>query len=261
MLAILVALVVAYWKFQPRDNGPSRAADLVYCLAPAHRAGLVDAAVSLGFADLGSTQAAMHVGKSVIPVGAWQTKDGADFQRACAAYAAPAFAAGGSSAGDSGLGGILAVLIPLAAGSLLTLAADVFKQGSDRHWEQIEALRDSWAAFRGVVEAYAKARRRSPDAAPAQAEIDALRRDLMTRLRRAQSRNRKSPTIAVLKTRLTKELGAALAEGWAAGDSQEKFDQRRERADEITKALEDYDSCLQRIAEKLERGVWRSSTL
>lgn len=256
-LLILAVFILAYWIFQPSNDSAVSDADLVYCLAPAHQAGLVNAAVTLGLVGAGSSPAAVRVAKSVIPVGTWQARNSADFQRACDAYAAPALASGGSPAGGGGLGGVLNVLLPVAVGSLLTLTTDEIKQKSGQRRDQAEALRESWSAFRGVIETYVKERQRlPPDGVPAQSEIDALRRDLATKLRRIHSQYTSLPAVGGLRDQLTKELGAGIAAGWATGDSEEMIRRRGERADAVKGTLNAYDSSLRKAARELERGIW-----
>ena len=258
-LLILGLFALVDWLSQSTTDSLAHDADVVYCLAPAHQAGLVNAAVSLGLAGTRSSPSAMRVSRSAISLDTWRSRDDADFERACDAYAAPAFTSAGSADQGSGIGALLNVLLPVAAGALFALAIDEIKQGSDRRWAQADALRESWSAFRGMLETYVKERQQlPPDGVPAQSEIDALRRDLITRLRAIHSQHRKSRTVAWLKSQLAAELGTSITTGWAAGESQDMFRKRRERAAEITGTLENFDSLLQKVAEKLERRIWLS---
>jgi hypothetical protein len=261
-LLVLVVIVLADWLFQTSSESATPHADLVYCLAPAHQAGLVDAAVSLGFVGGGSTPAAMRVADSAITLGTWRARDDADFQQACDAYAAPSVGSAGSSPESGPIGSLFNILLPVAVGALLAFAFDEFKQGSDRRWAQADALRDSWAAFRGVIETYLTERQRMPpDGVPAQSDIDAHRRDLADKLRTIQSQYRRSPALATLKGELSGELGDGIGTGWVPGITQDDFTDRKGRADGLTKKLNDFDSSLQRVAGKLERGIWLSSRL
>lgn len=267
-LLILVVLVAVDWLFQSSSTQASRdAADLVYCMAPAHQSGLVNSAESLNLVDSGSSPSAIHVSGSVMPLAEWRSEDDADFQRACQAYATPAFASGGSSGG--GTGGLLGILLSATAGALLTLTIDELKQGSDRRWAQADGLRESWSAFRGALEAYAEERRK-PDLLP-EGDIGGLRRDLVTRLRAIQSQHRRSPTVASLKGQLTTQpaepgkpgepgrlSGSGIAAGWAKGISDDAFGERRERARQIVGYLDEFDSSLQMVAGKLEHRIWLS---
>jgi len=261
-LLVLVVIVLADWLFQASSENATPDASLVYCLAPAHRAGLVDAAVSLGFVGVGSTPAAVRVANSAITLDTWRARDDADFQRACDAYAPPSVGSAGSSAESGPIGGLFNILLPVAVGALLAFAFDEFKQGSDRRWAQADALRDSWAAFRGVIETYLADRQKlRPDGVPAQSDIDARRRDLTGQLRAIQSQYRRSPTLATLKSELLGELGDGISTGWVPGITPEDFTERKGRADVLTKALNDFESSVQRVAGELERGIWLPSRL
>jgi hypothetical protein len=259
-LLILVVFIVADWLFQSANDQASRDVDLVYCLAPAHQGGLVNSAASLGLIDPGSTPSAIRVSGSVLPLTAWRSRDGGDFQRACDAYAAPAARSGDSSGQGGGVGGVLGILLPVAAGALLTLAADEFKQGSNRRWAQADALRDSWSAFRGIMDAYLRERRKAESGElPSERDIDDLRRDLVTRLRVIKSQHRRSPTVGRLKRQLTIELGGpGVAARWTEGADPVAFGKRKERAAEIAGHLDEFESSLEEVAGKLERRIWLS---
>ncbi|MBO0819549.1 MAG: hypothetical protein J2P26_01725, partial [Nocardiopsaceae bacterium] len=103
-LLILVVFIAVDWLFQSSSGQASRDADLVYCLSPAHQSGLVNSAASLGLVEPGSSPSAIRVSGPDMSLAAWRSKDDADFQRACDAYAAPALESGGSSGSGSGSG-------------------------------------------------------------------------------------------------------------------------------------------------------------
>jgi hypothetical protein len=261
-LLVLVVIVLADWLFQTSTGAPSPDADLVYCLAPAHQAGLVDAAVSLGSVGGGSTPAAVRVSNSAITLGTWRARDDADFQRACDAYAAPSVKSAGLSAESGTIGSLFNILLPVAVGALLAFAFGEFKQGSDRRWAQADALGDSWAAFRGMTETYLADRQKlRPDGVPAQSDIDARRRDLADQLRTIQSQYRRSPALATLRGKLSGELGDRIGTGWVPGETTVEFTRRKERADELTNTLNGFESSLERVAGRLKRGIWRPSRL
>lgn len=258
-LLILAVLVVVSWKVQSSSDQDSRDANTAYCLAPGHEEGLVNSAASLGLVGSGSSPSAIRLSHSVIPLTLWRSKDGDAFQRACDADAAPAVRAGGPSGQGGGPGALLTVLLPAVAGALLTLTINEITQGSDRRWVQADALRESWNAFRGTVEAYvAKKPELNPGTLPTPEEIARLRRDLETKLRVIQSQHRKSPTVAGLRGQLTAELGTGVTEGWAAGATEDAFQKRRDQATAITGQLDNFDSSLQKVAGKLEHRIWLS---
>jgi hypothetical protein len=259
-LLVLAVIVLADWRFQTSSENTASNADLVYCLAPDHHVGLVDAAESLGFASGGSTPAAMHVPGSTITLSTWRADDDAKFNQACAAYAASSVESADSADSTDGggpIGSLFNILLPVAVGALLAFAFDEFKQGSDRRWEQADALRDSWAAYRALVETYLAKRQEWPVAGlPAQGDIDARRGDLADKLRTIQSQYRRSRTLATLKRDLSGALGDGIDTGWASGSTTVNFTERKSRADALTGTLDNFDSSLQRVAVKLSRGIW-----
>jgi hypothetical protein len=264
-LLILAVFVLADWLFQPGPDTTMQDADLVYCLAPEHQAGLVGAAESLGLAGPGSTPAGVRVAGHPVSLGTWRARNGGDFQRACDAYAAPAFPAGGSPApasGSSVIGSLLNILLPVAAGAMLALAIDEIKQGASRRWAQADELRAAWGAFRGLIDTYAEGRKKLPSGTlPEKSAIDALRRDLDTMLLTIHSQHRRSPTVKRLRDQLRQQLGDGIAAGWAGGDDPGAPAERAKRAKGIKSELQDFDSSLQAMAGKLERRIWLSSKL
>lgn len=264
-LLIFGVFVLLYFLFQPGPDTITQDADLVYCLAPGHQAGLVDAAESLGVVDAGSTPAAVRVAGRPVSLGTWQHRDATDFQEACGAYAAPAVQSGGSAdagSASSVIDNLLNILLPVAAGALLTVSIDEFKQGSDRRWAQADELRAAWTAFRGIVDKYVEARRPVPPGTlPEKSEIDALRRALDAKLLTVHSQHRNSPTVKWLRDQLGQEFGDGIAAGWPGGNGAQVPMERAQRADAIRDKLSQFDSSLEVVAGKLERRIWLSSRL
>ena len=127
-LLILAVFALADWLSQPGPDTTMQDADLVYCMIPGHQAGLVAAAVSLDLADPGSTPAAVRVAGHRVSFSTWRAKNSGDFQRACAAYAVPAFSAKGSPAPASDrsvIASLLNLLLPVAAGAMLAIESNV----------------------------------------------------------------------------------------------------------------------------------------
>jgi hypothetical protein len=261
-LLLLIALVAVDWGFQEAGRGGSADASVVYCLLPAHRESLVSAAVSLRLARPGSTAEQVRVGGRHLTLAAWRDADDAGFRRACDALAAasqPAPAAGAST----GTGAILAVLVPVIAGALLTLAADDFRQASDRRWTLADELRSDWREFYAAVLAYAQRREKAASGGiPAPAAVDERRRFLSATLRKIHVHRRRSPTIRNLQDTLASgSLGPAIAEGWAAGDTLDSATERRNRTDQIRGDLSNALAAVEKIASALERRIWLSSRL
>jgi hypothetical protein len=257
-LLLLAALVLIDWRFEASGGTASRDADIVYCLAPGHLDGLVAATVSLGLASPGSTPAAIQAGGRSMPLGTWRTADGADFERACDAYATVGLPSSAPAAPSTGIQDILTILLPVVAGALLTMAADDFKQASDRRWAQADELRADWQVFQASVLSYIESRKRVlSDGIPSSNEVDTARRALVATLRKIHSQHRKSPTIRILQNQLAADLGPFIADGWDSGDAVGIGN----RAKQIVDCLGTFGSSLNDLAGGLERRVWLSSRL
>jgi hypothetical protein len=252
-LLLLFFLAAAEWGFRASDGTASRDANLVYCLAPAHLDGLVNAAVSLGLAGVGSDPAAMHVRKQNLPLTQWRAAHKADFDRACDAYATSSNPAPAAAAPGAGVQSVLDILLPVIAGALLTVAADDIKRMADRRWAEAVELRAAWAAFRAAVQAYLKERAKPlTRGLPPTTELDVRRGDLKAVLLKIRFQHRKSPTIEGLQDKLIDDLGQPITEGW---------DGKESRAKQITDCLGTYGTSLEKVAGILERRIWLSRKL
>lgn len=257
-LLLLAALVLVDWRFEASGGGASQDADTVYCLAPGHLGGLVTAAVNLGLAGSGSSPVAIYAGGRNMPLATWRAADGADFQRACDAYAAAGMTTTAPAGPDTGAQDILTVLLPVIAGALLTMAADDFKQASDRRWAQADELLADWQVFQAAVLSYTGSRQSVlRNGIPSPNDVDTARRPLVAILRKIHSQNRRSPTIRILQDYLAADLGPLIADGWGSGDAAGI----RSRAEQITDCLDTFGSSLNELAGKLERRIWLSSRL
>ena len=260
-LLLLAVLVLAGWVLQAPESAGSQDAALVYCLQPARKGDLVDAAVSLGLAGADSTVSQMRFGGRRLTLAEWRSADNGAFLRACDALAADALPAQSGNA-VTGLAAIWLILLPVIAGSLITLAVDDIKQASDRRWVQAAKLRADWKAFDRAVGSYTEHQVNRSAGIPRSAEVDESRQDLVATLRKIQSQHRKSPTIGTLKRTLTTgDLGAAITGGWDPGDDQANKRKRNDRAGQIKTYLSEAESSLEKIVGALERRVWLSSKL
>lgn len=256
-LLLLAAFVLVDWRFDA-SGGAIEDADTVYCLAPGHSGGLVTAAVNLGLIGSGSSPESIHAGGRTMPLAAWRASDGPDFGRACDAYATAGMPAEAPAAPASGTQDILAILLPVVAGALLTMAADDFKQTSDRRWAQADELRAQWREFQTAVLSYIDRRQSAlSPGIPSSNDVDTARRTLAETLRKIHSQNRRSPTIRTLQDYLAADLGPLIAEGWDSGVAAGIHN----RATQITGYLTTFGSSLDELAGKLERRVWLSSRL
>ncbi len=259
---LLAALVLVDWRFQASEGSGVQDAMLVYCLQPDHQGNLVNAAVSLGLASSGSTTGDMLVAGRRLTLAEWRTTDDDAFQRACDALATASLPTQPGNE-TTGTPEILAILLPVIAGSLLTMAADDFKQASDRRWAQVDELRADWKTFEQAALKYAELRREArPTGVPPSTQLDESRRNLASSLRKIHSHRRKSPTIRSLQDTLAVgNLGPDLEAGWGGGDDQASMTKRRDRAEQIKAYLDTADSSLEKVASALERRVWLPSKL
>src|SRR5580693_3801378 len=183
-LLLLVGLAGADFAFLLPQDAAAKDASVVYCLLPASRDSLVSAAVSLDLVRPGSAPGALLAGGQRLTLPQWRRWDDAAFQRACDALTATALPAppGGQASGPSTL---VAILLPVIAGALLTMAADDFRQASERRFAQADELRADWAEFAAAVRSYVP-RQEDPgdEGIPPSAEIDEKRRKVAAGLRR-----------------------------------------------------------------------------
>lgn len=160
--AVLLLAAAAPVSAAPSASG-ERDVRLVYCLAPAHRADLVTAAVALGLLTPDGTAGQ----DSVRPVGSagrltlqqWAGRREEDFSRACTALmsaaADPRAAAAQGSGGEDGwFVTFLKGLPVLAVGALLTLGGQFSERVSSERRQSRQRLRTDEAAFRGAARAY-----------------------------------------------------------------------------------------------------------
>jgi|HubBroStandDraft_4_1064222.scaffolds.fasta_scaffold170865_2 hypothetical protein len=262
-ILVVVALAGLDLLFQLPQDSASQDTSVVYCLLPSSRASLVSAAVSLDLAGPGSTPARMRVAGQELTLPQWRQRDDAAFQRACDALAAtvmPAPQGGGQGTAGQAL---LAILLPVIAGALLTMAGDDFKQASDRRFAQGDELRADWAAFAAAARSYAE-RRADPgeEGIPPQAEVDEKRRKLDASVRKVRAQYRRSPTIRNLRDVITTGmLGPCIADGWARGNDQAKAEERRRQARDINGELDNAERSMEKVATALEHRIWLSSRL
>jgi hypothetical protein len=236
-------------------DAAARDARLVFCLQSAHRTELIGAAQALGLARPAAAGDVL-VGGQQLTLEGWRHRRRADFNRACTAVAADGMpaAAPASDATTS----TLDVLLPVAAGALLTLGIDDLHRASDRGWAKADAMRAAWRAFAGAADDYVQLRLRGDQAGVPPAQLlDESRVDLVTTLRDVHSRHRRSTTIRALQDRLAGDvLGRRMTLDWDRGDSAPARTKRAERARQIKDDLAGAESSLEQVAHGLERAIW-----
>jgi hypothetical protein len=249
-LLLLVFLVVADWAIHRPGDAAAQDADLVYCLAPAHLGGLVNAGETLDLVSAGPSPGTVRVAGRELTLARWRVVDSGDFNRVCDAYAAAGAPASASSDGSAGsLEPLLDILLPVIAGALLTMAADDIKQVADRRWEQADELRADWREFENAMVSWV-AEARKNEGIPGTGDVDAKRRIFAATLRKIRSQHRRSSNIRTLSDDFDNLGGpVALAAGW---------DDPNGRAQEITDSLSSIRTLLEQVAGALERGLWPS---
>ncbi|MBO0804064.1 MAG: hypothetical protein J2P25_13445 [Nocardiopsaceae bacterium] len=271
-VVLLLVAALADWGFHLAGEGSVRDADVVYCLAPSHVDGLVDAAVSLGVARRGPSPGTLRVagrspggqspdGQALSPQ-RWRDADGAGFQRACDAYAMANMPAQATSGGqDSGGQTVLDILLPVVGSALLMLVVDSVRESGNRRWALADELRDDWQAFSEAARSYADRYTRREGGRPDSGDLDAKRRMLLEGLRTARSRYRRTvrsrhgqpDDIERLQAALRSgELGKQrLGSGWEVD-----VVKRPERYRQVTSELDNREPELNGIADALERRIW-----
>lgn len=119
----------------------------VFCLSTDQQHHLVDAAVALGLAERGTTQP-LRVVNQDLTIGKWQASHGADFDRACRAVvgaaqlpqAAQNPRTEASASAWAVLLPVLAGLLPVFAGALITGLTTLWRDGTARDRRLAEAL-------------------------------------------------------------------------------------------------------------------------
>jgi len=234
-------------------------ARLVYCMEPSHRDDLIDAAITLGVAQSGSLSGEVRVGSRQMTTANWRKARRAGFDRACDAITAASIpATQDSSSQDSALKSLLDILLPVAAGALLTLAIDDLHTASDRGWAKADELRSSWRSFARSVTDYIQNRlKASQYGVPASRAVDERRNDLAANLRDIYARHRRSGRIKGLRDQIDEgTLGYHMALDWAIGDDEQSKASRENRAAGIRTALEEAEISLEKVAHAMEHLIW-----
>jgi hypothetical protein len=213
-------------------------ADIVFCLSPAQRGQLSDAAVSLKLASPGKRPGGVVVTTAgidtEISVERWRELRTDDFNRACAALAgsarpAPAVTVA-PTASSNGLGSTLIGLIPVAFGALLGGATAALSSW----WKDLTTTRRALAAdltstmrlLRTSTERFIASRGDSDDQIPARAALQQAQADAVGAVRRLNLTYPDRPQPTELEELLTDaDLQDTMNLGWHA--DAKKLDERR----------------------------------
>lgn len=254
--AVVVCLPVAALA----DSGTHalRDAQRVYCLSPAHRDELVEAAVTLGLAR--RTASPGRPDGLAPPAGPdttsrtpeeWRHARPADFDRACAALVASAGITvtepGGS--GSRGVSGTLTALIPVVAGAVLAWAAGELRaRGATASLTAGSMHTAATAYVRACHNRLRHWQRRPPGPTPPDDEVRDRKSDLDAEIRRVAGGHPGWRALTPLRAELDEITDRVLSGDWpnltpderdrAAGELRHRLDTFTEHAQRLTRALE-----------------------
>lgn len=255
--AVLLVLIagLAAWEFQQTEGPPQQDVDLVYCTAPSHAGGLVDAAVSLGLAGRGHHAGSLLVRGRDLSPGLWRAEQPDAFNLACGAYAAAHLPGQASSAGQDGGKTMAGILLPVVVGALLTLMAADFRAEGDRRWALADELRANWQAFSESARSFADALARPAGGKRSSADLDARRREFTATLRKVRAHYGGRESARRLREALDGRNGIlgekGIAANWDQGESEKSAQHEK-----VLDALGEGEKYMSEIAESLERRIW-----
>ncbi|MCO6003640.1 hypothetical protein NE236_01490 [Actinoallomurus purpureus] len=224
----------------------------VFCLSPAERPELANAAVTLGLAAPASAPGLLRVkGQEVTPE-RWREGHREDFDQACTALVrSPA----GGHATDSAnpLISIAANIVSLVVGGLLTLAGGIVQSRRTESRQRAENLRSAaheyGRAGRAYLDAWVEPGGRGR---PAGRDVTERRDDLDAELRKCQSVRPGWTLVRHLRDELRKVTGDLLGE--PGPDLDRHVTRMRQR-------VSDLENNVERVAEALEHPLQRHRTM
>jgi hypothetical protein len=180
-------------------------ADVVYCLSNGQRAGLADAAVTLGLVGEASRAGDVVVDGQEVPVSVWRERRGEDFERACSAIR-PA-----KQGALTPLQSALLATFNVVVGGLLGFGSANLVQRFARIRQNGRSLRAAATAFLAAARAYARAW--DDPVQPSDLAVQDRRAELMAELRMIRFEHPGSPAGAILD-RLSTELSDQVFRQW-----------------------------------------------
>jgi len=226
---------------------------LVYCLAPHHGTELVDAAVALNLAIHGNTPDELRLtanGPSITPSG-WLKDRPADFARACNALikADAPVATAPSNTGASKLTSLVAVLLPVITGALLTFLVSEWRAARDRAKTRSGTLRAAMGSLRSTGFEYGRSlAQASVGSLPNIGDFERSMLNLESELTRLQAFHQRWTFVGELRAVVTQRLGGEL-QPMTAGDSTA----RRQKELDLRSLLELIEADVERVALALEK--------
>jgi hypothetical protein len=220
---------------------------VVQCTAPAQRERTVDGAISLGLVGENSKPERISANGETLVFQDWRAKKPEDFARACNAVAPVAPSPLRTQ--------VIAALISLAAlavGVAATWFTTSWRDGINRRKRQADALHDASRAFVGAVRDYCDARLRGTAdlGPPSPQDVRHKREDLAAQLTRVVAARPRWAAPKALRAELASgPLGDDIETKWEIKRSREE---RRPRADDVTKAVDDLDRRIDFVVQALE---------
>ncbi len=227
-------------------------ARLVYCLDPAHKAELVNAAVTLGLGGRAIARTDITVEGKAMPLDAWRKLNPKAFDRVCSAlYEASGH--GGSSGGGSGglsVSELLKILIAAVVGAVLTMVVGDWRSARDTGMLRADGLRRAVREYSSAASEYAQAwASYSTGSLPSDEAVGRTGAELDAQLRRYELLRKKWRVPARLRTKMaTAPLGDALSAGWGGTSPGD----RAARGQTIDRALADIRDGCEELALALE---------
>jgi hypothetical protein len=249
----VAALLSVPGTAQAQEDAP-----LVFCLGPAQRHALIDAAVALGRAQRDPTGKFLLVMGNKLDPFMWRAERPNDFASTCnALYASSRLPAAGA---PSAFAGVLPFLTAIF-GALLAFAAATWRDRVTRGRALGDALRSDVTEFHDAAEAYlgsaagsylgSKATTRSDT------EVTAARRKLLSQMAVVKASRRKWTTVTALQSELTTgELGEKLTSGWSTQD-----EETRKRLTDLPGQLGRHKDSVLEVAIALEQPLRRHRAL
>jgi hypothetical protein len=232
-------------------SGGSRVsdADLAFCTAPSELGRLADVAMALGVAGPGPGPGQLTAAGAAVAVADWPARQHADFSRACQALVAADRPPRLGSAGSSGAGPLLTVLLPLLIGALLTLFTTEWRDVRGDGRRRADALRAAADAFGAATRRYLRGWQ-DGDGRPDEEPVRATRLELSARLREVATMHPSWSWPRYLRrTVLAGVLGDGMGKDWVGRD-------RIARVAELEAALDDLLVRVDAVAGALARPGW-----
>jgi hypothetical protein len=229
VLAVFVALLALLPCLgQPAHADTGDDSLLVYCLSPAHRTGLLEAAAALGLAHRDNAGSYVLPDNTPLDPALWSAEHRDDFARTCKAL----FAA--QRTPEPGLTASLLPFLTALAGAVLAFLAASWRDRVARGHALADSLRSAFNGYSQAVEAYLDGSRINRT----NTQVVERRYGLMLELAKAKAAYRKWPMVADVEAEVEgRQLGRPGQEDPDAGEIREWLKKTRGAVFRIAHAL------------------------